>query len=37
MSKFPNYIVLKFTQAFCKHHQKIQNDEQIYVELKNMK
>jgi hypothetical protein len=26
MAKFPNYIFSKFTHAFCKHHQKIQND-----------
>jgi len=37
MSKYPNYIFSKFTQAFCKCHQKIQNDKQIYMELKNMK
>jgi hypothetical protein len=37
MSKFPNYIFSKLTLAFCKHHQKTQNDEQIYMELKNMK
>jgi len=37
MSKFLNYIFSKLTHAFCKHHQKIQNDEQIYMELKNMK
>jgi hypothetical protein len=37
MLEFLDYIFLKFTQAFCKHHQKIQNDEQIYLELKNMK
>jgi hypothetical protein len=27
----------ELTQAFCKHHRKTQNDEQIYMELKNMK
>jgi hypothetical protein len=37
MSQFLNCIFSKFTHAFCKHHQKIQNDEQIYMELKNMK
>jgi hypothetical protein len=37
MLEFLDYIFLKFTQAFCKHHRKIQNDEQIYLELKNMK
>jgi hypothetical protein len=36
-SKFPNYVFLELTQAFCKCHQKIQNDEKIYMELKNMK
>ncbi len=37
MSKFPDCIFSKFTQAFCKHHWKTQNDEQIYMEMKNMK
>jgi hypothetical protein len=31
------YIFLKLIQAFCKRHQKSQNDEQIYMELKNIK
>ncbi len=37
MSKFSNYMFLEITHAFCKCDQKIQNDEQIYMELKNMK
>jgi len=37
MLEFPDYTFLELTQAFCKHHQKTQNDEQIYMELKNMK
>ncbi len=37
MSKFFDYIFKKFTHAFCKHHRKTKNDEQIYMELKNMK
>ncbi len=37
MLKFPTYIFLKLTQTFCKCHQKTQNDEQIYMELKNVK
>ncbi len=37
MLKFPNCIFSDLTQAFCNHHQKTQNDEQIYMELKNMK
>ncbi len=37
MLKFPNYICSKLTHAFCKHHQETHNDEQIYMELKNMK
>jgi hypothetical protein len=32
MSKFPNCIFLEF-----KHHRKIQNDKQIYMELNNKK
>jgi hypothetical protein len=28
---------LKLTQTFYKRHRKTQNDEQIYMELKNMK
>jgi hypothetical protein len=37
MSEFLDYIVLELTHTFYKRHQKIQNDEQIFVELKNMK
>jgi hypothetical protein len=37
MSEFPSYTFLELTQAFCKHHRKIQNDKQTYMELKNMK
>jgi len=37
MSKFLDYTFLKLTHAFCKRHQEIQNDKQIYMELKNMK
>jgi hypothetical protein len=37
MSKFPYCTFSELTHAFCKCHQKIQNDEQIYMELKNMK
>jgi hypothetical protein len=37
MSKFLDHTFSELTQAFCKHHQKTQNDEQIYMELKNMK
>jgi hypothetical protein len=34
---FPKYTFLELTQGFCKCHQKTQNDEQIYMEVKNMK
>jgi hypothetical protein len=34
MSKFPYCIFLELTHAFYKHHRKIQNDEQIHMELK---
>ncbi len=37
MSKFPYCTFSKLIQAFCKCHYKTQNDEKIYVELKNMK
>ncbi len=37
MSKFPNCIFSEFTQAFCECHRRPQNDEQIYMQLKNMK
>jgi hypothetical protein len=37
MSKFPNFTFSELTQAFYKRHRKTQNDEQIYMELKNMK
>jgi hypothetical protein len=35
--EFLYYIFSKLTHAFCKRHQKIQNDEQMFMELKNMK
>jgi hypothetical protein len=37
MSKFLDCTFSKLTHAFCKYHQKTQNDKQIYMELKNMK
>jgi hypothetical protein len=37
MWEFLEYIFSKLTQAFYKCHWKIQNDKQIYMELKNMK
>jgi predicted nucleic acid-binding protein len=37
MLEFLDYTFSELTQAFYKHHRKIQNDEQIYMELKNMK
>jgi hypothetical protein len=37
MLKFPNCIYLEFIQTFCKCHKNIQNDVEIYMELKNMK
>ncbi len=37
MLKFPDCIFSELTKAFCKRHQKTHNDEQIYMELKNMK
>ncbi len=37
MSKFLDCIFSELIHAFCKRHRKIQNDEQIYMELKNMK
>jgi hypothetical protein len=37
MLEFLDYIFLELTQTFCKCHQRTQNDEQIYMELKNMK
>jgi hypothetical protein len=37
LSKFHHYIFSRLTQAFCKRHQKTQNDKQMYMELKNMK
>ncbi len=36
MLDFPNYIYLKLTHTFCKCHQKIENDEQIYMEFKHI-
>jgi hypothetical protein len=37
MLEFLDCIFSKLTHAFCKHHQQIQNDEEIYIKLKNMK
>jgi hypothetical protein len=37
MLDFPNCILSDLTQVFCKRHQEIQNDEQIYMEFKNIK
>jgi len=37
MSKFLDCTFSELTHAFCKHHQKILNDEKIYMELKNLK
>jgi hypothetical protein len=37
MSKFHDCIFLELTHAFYKRHRNIMNDEQIYMELKNMK
>ncbi len=37
VSKFHDCTFLELTHAFCKCHWKTQNDEQIYMELKNMK
>jgi hypothetical protein len=37
MLEFLDYTFLELTHAFCKHHRKTQNYEQIYMELKNMK
>jgi hypothetical protein len=37
MSKYPDYIFSNLTHAFYKRHWKTQNDEQIYMELRNMK
>ncbi len=37
MLEFLDCIFSELIYAFCKHHWKIQNDEQIYMELKNMK
>jgi hypothetical protein len=37
MLEFLDHTFSKLTHAFCKRHWKIQNDKQIYIELKNMK
>jgi hypothetical protein len=37
MSELPYFIFLELTQAFYKCHWKTKNDEQIHMELKNMK
>jgi hypothetical protein len=37
MPKFLDCIFLELTHAFCQRHLRIQNNEQIYMELNNMK
>jgi hypothetical protein len=37
MSESPDCIFSKLIKAFCKHQWKIDKDQQIYLELKNMK
>jgi hypothetical protein len=37
MSKKFDCIFSQFTHTFYKRHRKTQNDEQIYMDLKNMK
>jgi len=37
MSKFSDCTFSELTHAFCKCHWKTSNDEQIYMESKNMK
>jgi len=37
MLKFPNYSFFELMQVLCKHHHKMQNDKQIYMELKSIK
>jgi hypothetical protein len=37
MSEFLECTFSELIHALCKHHRKTQNDEQIYMELKNMK
>jgi hypothetical protein len=34
MLKFHNYSFFELMQVLCKHHHKMQNDKQIYMELK---
>ncbi len=37
MGNYPNCIFVELQLAFCKKYRKIQNDEQVYLQLKNMK
>jgi hypothetical protein len=37
MRDYPNYIFVKLQLVFCKWYIKVHNDEQVYLQLKNMK
>ncbi len=33
----PNYRSTNLEQAFCRHYRTMQNDEQVYLKLKNLR
>jgi hypothetical protein len=37
MGDYPDYTFTKLQLVFCKRYIKVQNDEQVYLQLKNMK
>jgi len=37
MGHYPDYTFVGLQMAFCKRYKKVQNDEQVYLQLKNMK
>jgi len=37
MGDYPDCTFVELQLAFCKRYQKVQNDEQVYLYLKNMK
>jgi hypothetical protein len=37
MQDNPNYRFADLEQNFCRHYRIMQNDEQVYIQLKNLK
>jgi hypothetical protein len=37
LGDYPNCTFVELQLSFCKRYKKVQNDEQVYLQLKNMK